>query len=89
LVGLSRHADHHAFANRPFQQLRHWTESPKLPRGYPGMTRLVLGHNRQFREQMTEALRRAKLGPFSEQADPASPLDEGLTPNEGLTPVAP
>jgi len=68
LVGLSRHADHHAFASRPFQQLRHWEESPKLPRGYPGMIRLALFDNRGFREQMTEALREARLGPFREEA---------------------
>ena len=64
LVGLSRHADHHAHATRPFQQLRHWEESPKLPRGYPGMIRLVLGNNRKFQEQMTAELRRVRLGPF-------------------------
>jgi alkane 1-monooxygenase len=72
LVGLSRHADHHAFASRPFQQLRHWDESPKLPRGYPGMIRLVLFDNRGFREQMTAALREAKLGPFREETRPVT-----------------
>jgi len=72
LVGLSRHADHHAFASRPFQQLRHWDESPKLPRGYPGMIRLVLFDNAKFRAQMTEALREARLGPFRASA-PAAP----------------
>jgi len=64
-VGLSRHADHHAFARRPFQELRHWEESPKLPRGYPGMIRLVLGNNRKFQEVMTEELERRQLGPFA------------------------
>ena len=72
LVGLSRHADHHAYASRPFQQLRHWDESPKLPRGYPGMIRLVLFNNRRFQLQMTEALNRAGLGPFREEIEPAS-----------------
>lgn len=69
LVGLSRHADHHAHASRPFQQLRHFEESPKLPRGYPGMVRLVLADNRAFREQMTAELRRRRLGPFREEPD--------------------
>lgn len=64
LVGLSRHADHHAYATRPFQQLRHWDESPKLPRGYPGMIRLVLGNNRKFQALMTDELKRRQLGPF-------------------------
>ncbi len=65
LVGLSRHADHHAFAMRPFQELRHWQESPKLPTGYFGMVDMVLFRNRRFRELMTEELRKRKLGPFA------------------------
>lgn len=65
LVGLSRHADHHAWASRPFQQLRHWDESPKLPRGYPGMIRLALGQNAKFQRQMTAELERRGLGPFA------------------------
>jgi alkane 1-monooxygenase len=65
LVGLSRHADHHAWSSRPFQELRHWEESPKLPRGYPGMIRLVLGQNAKFQRQMTEELERRRLGPFA------------------------
>lgn len=67
LVGLSRHADHHAFATRPFQQLRHWDASPKLPFGYFGMVEMVLFANAKFRETMTEELRRTKLGPFAEE----------------------
>ncbi|MGH0035806.1 MAG: alkane 1-monooxygenase [Myxococcota bacterium] len=67
LVGLSRHADHHAFAARPFQSLRHWEESPKLPRGYSGMSRLVIFDNAGFQRQMTAELERLKLGPFAEQ----------------------
>jgi alkane 1-monooxygenase len=75
LVGLSRHADHHAHASRPFQQLRHWDESPKLPRGYPGMVRLVLSNNRKFQELLTRELERVRLGPFSPDAlaNPAAP----------------
>lgn len=71
LVGLSRHADHHAFATRPYQQLRHWEESPKLPYGYFGMVELAILHNRRFRKVMTEELRRRKLGPFAEGAEAA------------------
>ncbi len=65
LVGLSRHADHHAFASRPYQQLRHWEESPKLPRGYFGMVVLALLNNRRFQSVMTEELERRRLGPFA------------------------
>jgi len=66
LVGLSRHADHHAFATRPYQQLRHWDESPKLPSGYFGTVEMVLFGNREFRRLMTAELERRKLGPFVE-----------------------
>jgi alkane 1-monooxygenase len=66
LTGLSRHADHHAFAARPYQQLRVWAESPKLPKGYLAMFPLVLGRNRRFRNLMTAELQRRRLGPFAE-----------------------
>jgi alkane 1-monooxygenase len=66
LVGLSRHADHHAHATRPYQALRHFDESPKLPRGYFGMVVMVIARNARFRALMTEELRRCKLGPFRE-----------------------
>ncbi len=65
LTGLSRHADHHAFASRPYQQLRAWEESPKLPTGYLGMFPLVLGRNRHFQRLMTAELERRHLGPFA------------------------
>lgn len=68
LVGLSRHADHHAFATRPYQQLRHWDESPKLPFGYFGMVEMAILNNREFRRTMTAELERRKLGPFADAA---------------------
>jgi alkane 1-monooxygenase len=67
LVGLSRHADHHAYATRPYQQLRHWEESPKLPTGYFGMVTMVFARNERFQKLMTAELKRRKLGPFAEQ----------------------
>ncbi|MEW5855123.1 MAG: alkane 1-monooxygenase [Myxococcota bacterium] len=66
LVGLSRHADHHAYASRPYQQLRHFEESPKLPRGYFGMVVLVLFRNRLCRQLLTDELKRRELGPFAQ-----------------------
>jgi alkane 1-monooxygenase len=71
LVGLSRHADHHAHATRPYQELRHFADSPKLPRGYFGMVVMVIVRNRTFRKLMTAELERRKLGPFAE-APPAA-----------------
>ena len=68
LTGLTRHADHHAYASRPYQQLRVHPEAPVLPRGYIAMFPLVLGRNAEFRRLMTEELRRRKLGPFAENA---------------------
>jgi alkane 1-monooxygenase len=68
LVGLSRHADHHAWASRPYQQLRFWDESPKLPYGYFGTVVLLLVRNRRFRELMTRELERRRLGPFADAA---------------------
>jgi alkane 1-monooxygenase len=69
LTGLSRHADHHAFATRPYQQLRAWDESPKLPRGYLAMFPMVLGRNKRFQHLMTAELKRRGLGPFAHGAD--------------------
>jgi alkane 1-monooxygenase len=66
LVGLSRHADHHAYAARPYQELRLWDESPKLPRGYLGMVVLVLFRNDECRALLTAELERVRLGPFAE-----------------------
>jgi len=68
LVGLSRHSDHHANASRPYPQLRHFEESPKLPYGYFGMVEMALVKNQEFRDVMTAELRRRKLGPFAEGA---------------------
>jgi alkane 1-monooxygenase len=66
LVGLSRHADHHALASRPYQELRHVDESPKLPVGYFGMVVwILLGNNARLREVLTAELQRRQLGPFA------------------------
>jgi len=72
LVGLTRHADHHAHASRPYQALRLFDDSPKLPRGYHGMLRLVYFKNQQFQQLMTEELRRRQLGPFAPAAAAAA-----------------
>jgi alkane 1-monooxygenase len=68
LVGLSRHADHHAWSSRPYQQLRYREESPKLPYGYFGTVVLLLVRNGRFRELMTQELERRRLGPFGDAA---------------------
>jgi hypothetical protein len=71
LIGLSRHADHHAWPARPYQQLRVYEEAPVLPMGYVGMVDLVMAQNQIFQEQATAELARRKLGPFSAASDAA------------------
>ena len=41
LLELSRHSDHHYMANRKYQILRHFEDSPQMPTGYPGMMLLA------------------------------------------------
>jgi alkane 1-monooxygenase len=68
LVGLSRHADHHANGARPYQQLRHFDDSPKLPYGYFGMVVWLIWDNAGFRAAMARELEKRRLGPFAEAA---------------------
>jgi alkane 1-monooxygenase len=42
LFNLQRHSDHHAYASRPYQVLRHFDESPQLPYGYTMMILMSL-----------------------------------------------
>ncbi|MED5387603.1 MAG: alkane 1-monooxygenase [Pseudomonadota bacterium] len=42
LFQLQRHSDHHAYAKRRYQVLRHYEESPQLPGGYATMYVLAL-----------------------------------------------
>lgn len=72
LTGLSRHADHHAYASRPYQQLRIWEESPQLPGGYLAMFPLVLARNARFQKLMIAELQRKRLGPFADASNEAT-----------------
>lgn len=42
LFNLPRHADHHAYASRPFWELRVWPDAPRLPFGYATMVIVAL-----------------------------------------------
>lgn len=66
LVGLTRHADHHANAARPFQALRHVEESPKMPHGYWGMVVRALWDDRALIAELDAELARRRLGPYRE-----------------------
>lgn len=68
LVGLSRHADHHAHAARPYPDLRWFDESPKMPWGYYATAITAIVYDAAVRRRMDAELRRKGLGPYSEQA---------------------
>ncbi len=65
LVGLSRHADHHANAARPYQDLRWFDESPKMPWGYWATAVTAIFANPVVRARYDAELRRRGLGPYA------------------------
>jgi alkane 1-monooxygenase len=79
LTGLSRHADHHAWPARPFQQLRVWDEAPILPHGYVGTVDLVMERNEEFQEAAAAELARRRLGPFVDETLPNDPDSAAAT----------
>jgi alkane 1-monooxygenase len=78
LVGLSRHADHHAQASRPYQKLRHFAESPKMPHGYYGTILLAMFRNQRYQELAKEELQRKGLGPYAAALRSPSDASGGL-----------
>jgi alkane 1-monooxygenase len=78
LVGLSRHADHHAQASRPYQKLRYFEASPKMPLGYYGTILMAMFLNDRYQAYATDELRRKGLGPFRAGA-PSRPESEAPT----------
>ena len=64
LVGLSRHADHHAHADRPYQDLRHFAESPKMPWGYWATALAAVVANSSLQRRLDAELKRCELGPY-------------------------
>ncbi|MCS5635647.1 MAG: fatty acid desaturase [Myxococcota bacterium] len=78
LVGLSRHADHHAQPTRPYQQLRVREEAPLLPVGYVALVDMVIVRNGEFIELATEELRARNLGPFRDGSESSAELGAGL-----------
>ena len=65
LVGLSRHADHHAYASRPYGRLRAFAESPKLPTGYYGSALCAIFSSRMLTRSLAAELERLRMGPFA------------------------
>jgi alkane 1-monooxygenase len=57
LFQLQRHSDHHAYASKRYQVLKHHDDSPQLPYGYPTMILMALVPPLWFRA-MNERLER-------------------------------
>ncbi|HEX4340110.1 MAG TPA: alkane 1-monooxygenase [Polyangiaceae bacterium] len=72
LIGLSRHADHHSQASRPFQALRYFEQSPKMPLGYYGTILLAMFRNDEYQARASAELRKKGLGPYRESIPPIS-----------------
>jgi alkane 1-monooxygenase len=72
LIGLSRHADHHAQASRPYQALRYFEQSPKMPLGYYGTILLALFRNDEYQARAKAELMRKGLGPYKDSIPPIS-----------------
>ena len=56
MIGLARHADHHARPGRPFSELEPRAGSPKLPYGYGGMIGLAIFRNAELQRLLTAEL---------------------------------
>jgi len=89
LIGLTRHADHHSAATRPYQRLRVREEAPLLPAGYIGTVDLVMGRNADFQQLATQELARRGLGPFDPRAAaddaPAAASDASTAASDAST----
>ena len=75
MFDLSRHSDHHAFASRKYQVLRHFDGTPQFPTGYPGMMTLAWFPPLFFRVMHPRLDALAAAGPPPQPAgeDAASP----------------
>lgn len=64
LFQLPRHADHHAYASRPYWALRHHADAPAMPLGYPSMVVLALFPPLWFRvmDERVAALHTVRTG---------------------------
>lgn len=80
LFGLSRHADHHASAARPYFQLQRHESSPKLPKGYFGMILMTQLQNRRLIQMLSEELHRKRVGPFAKASEFWPPMPSVKNP---------
>lgn len=64
LIGLARHGDHHAHASRPYQDLRLFDETPKLPWGYLATAYCAAFADFVLIPRLDAELRARGLGPY-------------------------
>lgn len=64
LIGLARHGDHHAHAARPYQDLRLFEETPKLPWGYLATAYCAAFADGLLIPRLDAELKRRALGPY-------------------------
>ncbi len=68
LLNLARHSDHHAFAARPYTELRHHDDAPQLPGSYSAMILLAAVPPLWFRV----------MDPRAKAAQLGAPVDDGV-----------
>ncbi|MCA9570768.1 MAG: fatty acid desaturase [Myxococcales bacterium] len=64
LIGLARHGDHHAHAARPWQDLRLFAETPRMPWGYMATTYAAVFAGSLLLPRLDAELRAKGLGPY-------------------------
>lgn len=68
LIGLARHGDHHANAGRPWQDLRVFGETPKMPWGYLATAYCAIFADFLLIPRLDAELMRCGLGPHAREA---------------------
>ena len=69
LIGLSKHTDHHRHADKGFQKLDYYANSPQLPYGYFASIFLSIFANSKFQSLASQQLKEKNLGPFKTTAN--------------------
>ncbi|MCB9679667.1 MAG: fatty acid desaturase [Alphaproteobacteria bacterium] len=72
LIGLARHGDHHAHAARPYQDLRLFAETPKMPWGYLATAYCAVFADFLLIPRLDAELKRCRLGPYRDEAQQAA-----------------
>jgi alkane 1-monooxygenase len=87
LFQLERHSDHHAYAHRRYQSLRHYENVPQLPSGYFGMFLLAYAPPLWYRVMNPKVLGLVGGDLSRVNLDPAWQRKHGTLLREGSSPV--